>query len=133
MNQEITANIEASDSADTMDLAIPTTETTEFSLFAANELGTSLTENRMTYQINMEAINNSMIQHIFAGEEDFVIEYDEQRNLVVKFRKQSDGKYQCMVKLEDGNRCSTKGLAKEIKNCIKKKHGNSFKYLKRDN
>ena len=49
----------------------------------------------------MEAINNSMIQHIIVGEEDVVMEYDAQRNLVIKFKKQSDGKHQCMVQIND--------------------------------
>jgi hypothetical protein len=38
----------------------------------------------------------------------------------MRFRKQQDGKCQCMTKMTDGTRCETKGNVKEIRAFVKK-------------
>jgi len=84
-------------------------------------------------QISQGNANELMLQCIMADQEDIVTQIDENGYLAVGFKKQADGKYQCMAQLNDGSRCITRGLARDVRSCIKKQHSNKFKALKRNN
>ena len=53
-----------------------------------------------------------MMSHIMEGCEDFEVKVNVKGILTVTFKKQLDGKYQCMAKVEQEARCSKRGKVK---------------------
>jgi hypothetical protein len=125
MNNEDTDNMEtmgtnliATESMDTVDSLIPAGEDTNFALFDMNEFIDAPINSDP--QISQGNANELMLQCIMADQEDIVTQIDENGYLAVGFKKQADGKYQCMAQLNDGSRCITRGLARDVRSCIKK-------------
>lgn len=114
MNNEDTDNMEtmgtnliATESMDTVDSLIPAGEDTNFALFDMNEFIDAPINSDP--QISQGNANELMLQCIMADQEDIVTQIDENGYLAVGFKKQADGKYQCMAQLDDGSRCITRG------------------------
>jgi hypothetical protein len=133
MNQEGKINEETmetvpmpTESMDEVEESMEIGEFDDFTYSNISELGNANVEEEEMTEISKASMKN----HIMDGCDDFEVKENEKGFLTITFKKQTDGKYQCMVKTAEGTRCETRGKVKEIRACIKK-HG-FFKGLYRE-